>query len=198
MDVKLLAITPDAQGLIERAGRVCHRSKPSDELNTMEFIQKLIKCGHLSVLEHASATFEISNVSRSYSHQNVRHRIASYSQESMRYVDVSDNAFIVPETIVNNEKALFTWLKITPLLKNAYEYFLELDIPKEDARFILPIATGTKIISTMNFSNWRHFITVRNSEKAQWEIRGVAGKILDILYYEAPYVFADLYRKHDE
>lgn len=191
MNVKLLSITPNADKLIERAGRVCYRSSPGG-VGTASFIQKLIKRGHLSVLEHASATFAISRVSRVFSHQNVRHRLASYSQESMRYVDVGDNMFIVPKTIENNKEALSAWLKLTPLIKNAYKHFLDLGIPKEDARFILPIATSTKLVTTMNFRSWRHFIEVRNTKEAQWEIRGVAEQILKILHKEYPCAFLDL------
>ena len=142
MKVKLLAITPKSEQLIEYAGRVCwHTELSPTEEGMAKFIRALIKRGHLSVIEHASATFEIDAVSRSCTHQLVRHRLASYSQESMRYVDMSDQTFKAPPSIIENDKALKSWLKAMDKARETYQELRELGIPRQDSRFVLPIAT---------------------------------------------------------
>ncbi len=194
MKIKLLAITPNSEQLIEYAGRVCwHTELSPTEEGTAKFIRSLIKRGHLSVIEHASATFEIDGVSRSCSHQLVRHRLASYSQESMRYVDMSTQAFKAPPSIIENDKALKSWLKAMDTAQETYQELRKLGITKQDSRFVLPIATTTRIVMTQNFRSWRHFIKLRCDRRSQWEIRELAGNILAILYGEAPAVFGDLY-----
>lgn len=191
MKVELLAITPDAESLIEKAGRVCYASEPKGDSGG--FIRRRIKEGHESILEHAGATFLISGISRACSHQLVRHRIASYSQESQRYVDGSDFQYIIPETIRKNSTALKVFLDCIKYIKESYTLLRNLDIPKEDARFLLPNAAGTKIVMTMNFREFRHFIRLRGIEKgAQWEIRQLALEILNQLYRQCPSVFQDL------
>lgn len=196
MRIRLIAITPDAEKLIEYAGRVCWRTTlPPTQSGTASFIKALIERGHLSVIEHPSATFEISGISRACSHQLVRHRLASYSQESQRSVNMADPEFVVPPSIAEHHEAS-TLLSI--FLNNAciaYSMLGKLGIPKEDARFVLPNATATRIVMTMNFREYRHFIRVRADKAAQWEIRNLAKEILKVLYTECPSVFEDLYEE---
>ncbi len=197
MEVRLIAITHYLQEngypeeLIERAGKICYRSETRSDL--AGFIHARIRQGHESIIEHASASFEISGISRACSHQLVRHRIASFSQESQRYVDMSDPEFVVPETIVANERALAYWQGFVQHAVSVYQELRRLGIPKEDARFILPNATATRLVVTMNFRELRHFFKLRCSPQAQWEIRAVAKRMLELIYPEAPATFRDLY-----
>jgi thymidylate synthase (FAD) len=189
MQVELWSITPNAEYLIERAGRVCYRSEMSDSPD--EFIRSLIRRGHESVIEHASATFYISGISRACSHQLVRHRLASYSQESQRYCEAGDWEPIIPPTVED----LLTFFEAIEEAKQIYHKLRQAGIPREDARFVLPNATPTSIVVTMNFRSWRHFCRVRCDKAAQWEIRQVACIILQMLNDQAPAVFGDLYKR---
>lgn len=195
-EVKLVSVTSDAEVVIEQAYRNCWQSKmASDKEARRVFLERCIRRGHLSPLEFAFATFQIIG-SRAFTHQLVRHRIASYAQESQRYVKISDlNRFVFPPKIQHDPEALKIFEKG---LKNSFETYqalLKLGILKEDARYILPIATKSSIFVGMNFRSWRHFLKLRCEKNAQWEIRGVALEILKILYQEAPGVFADLHQK---
>ena len=191
MEVKLLRYTQKGEALIEYAGRVCHRSGVG---GTGTFIKKLIAMGHESVLEHASATFEVSGISRACSHQIVRHRLCSFSQESQRYVEMEGDVclFVVPGKIAENTAALTVYGDFLGWCKMAYKKLREAGIPKEDARFVLPNATHTRLIWTANLREWRHIIKVRCSKAAQWEIRGVCKAILWELERVFPNVFDDL------
>ena len=196
MEVKLLAITHflhgdgSTEGLIEYAGRVCYRTQPRG--NPGAFIRKRIEEGHESIIEHAVATFEIRGISRACSHQLVRHRLASYSQESQRYVDMNHPEFVLPPSIAQNPEAMRVWEETLKAVQTGYRKLRELGIHKEDARFLLPNATATRIVMSANFREWRHFLKVRLNPKAQWEIRELARRILIILYRVAPSVFADI------
>lgn len=196
-DVKLIAITQaidstwNQESIIEYAGRLCYAS--TDKLGTNPlFISSRIKQGHETILEHCSAVFEISGISRSCSHQLVRHRIASYSQQSMRYCLVSNNECVIPDSIKENEYAFIYAIQHFKQAKKAYAIMLEQGIPKQDARFLLPIAITTKLIMSANFREWRHIIKLRTHKASQWEIREVATQILHILNEYAPSVFCDL------
>jgi thymidylate synthase (FAD) len=197
MQVELIAITRYLRGsgapeeLLEHAGRVCYRSESRGAPG--RFLMARVREGHESLIEHASATFEISGVSRACTHQLVRHRIASYSQESQRYVDLSDPEYVIPPSVAKDPEALEAWNEATSGLSKAYRRLRDKGIYKEDARFLLPNATATRIVVTMNFRAWRHFIKERALNRAaQWEIREVANRILDILHEQAPTVFEDL------
>lgn len=200
LEVKLIAITRylggngTAEELIEAAGRACYRSEPKGQPG--EFVQRRIGEGHESIIEHASATFDISGISRACSHQLVRHRIASYSQESQRYVDMSAPEFVVPPSVSGNAEAEAAFERFCDTVSSAYSELRELGIRKEDARFLLPNATATRIIVTMNFRSWRHFIETRALDPgAQWEIRELARRVLDVLNEQAPSVFGDLHAR---
>jgi len=200
LDVKLIAITRYLEGngtpeeLIEAAGRSCYRSEPKGKPG--DFVRRRLAEGHESIIEHASATFDITGISRACSHQLVRHRIASYSQESQRYVDMSQPEFVVPPSVEGSPEAQAAFTRFCDSVAAAYGELRELGIRKEDARFLLPNATATRIIVTMNFRSWRHFIEMRLLDPgAQWEIREVARRVLDVLHEQAPSVFGDLHAR---
>ena len=193
--VELLSITPRAEDLIERACRTCylsfHRYHPPS--STRELIRKVIKKGHHSVLEHAAATFRIKGGSRVFTHELVRHRVMSPSQESQRYVEYGKTRqfeFVTPPTI---EKTKFK-SKFEDLSEKSYQLYSEMvkaDIPKEDARYILPNATTSEIVITANFRELRHIFEVRCAQRAHWEIREICLEMLRIMKKQAPIVFWD-------
>ena len=193
MKVELLFITPDAEKLIETAGRTSYLSFDKQGKDTEKaFIRMLIKNGHLSVLEHAYATFRISEVSRAFTHQLVRHRLCSFTQQSQRYVDERNFSYVEPESIRNNPKAHSIFTEFISEAKKIYSELQRLGIKNEDARFVLSNAVGSQIVVTANLREWRHIIDLRGSPDAQWEIRNVSIEILNILKKHAPAVFEDL------
>jgi len=179
--------------LCERAGRLCYRST-HEKGKTASFLQSRIQEGHESLIEHFSMTFEITGISRACSHQLVRHRIASYSQESQRYVDMARPEFVLPATIASDDESRAVWDDFMQHVTATYRHLRRLGIPKQDARFVLPNATATSIIVTMNARSLRHFFEVRLHKAAQWEIRWVALDMLALAYKEAPALFADIAR----
>ena len=190
MQVEIIGIThyagheDGAEALLEHAGRACYRSAARGQPG--RFLQARIREGHESIIEHASVTFEISGISRACSHQLVRHRIASYSQESQRYVDMSDPEFVVPPSIAENPQAVAVWEEFMGQVANTYDRLRELGARKEDARFVLPNAAATRIIVTMNFRTLRHLFSVRCDKAAQWEIRDLALEMLRQVHGLAP------------
>lgn len=199
MHVEIIAATSflagegDPELLLEYAGRACYRSKARGQ--AAKFLQARIREGHESIIEHASVTFEITGISRACSHQLVRHRIASYSQESQRYVDMSAPEFVVPPSVADNPEALEVWDEFMGQVATAYHRLREMGVRKEDARFVLPNAAATRIIVTMNFRSLRHFFTVRCEKAAQWEIRALALEMLRQVHNLAPAAFVDLYER---
>ncbi|MBU1126737.1 MAG: FAD-dependent thymidylate synthase [Patescibacteria group bacterium] len=204
LEVELIAITQflKASGsenpldeFIEFAGRLCYRSMPWGGGEASKYVMQRVHDGHGSIIEHPSATFLVTGISRACSHQIVRHRIASYSQESQRYVDMQDSDFVTPPAIAGNDEAMIVWNAFINQCTLVYSEFRDLGIRKEDARFVLPNATATKILITMNFRSFRHFFEMRCKKDAQWEIRNVALKMLDELFWYCPGVFTDLYER---
>jgi thymidylate synthase (FAD) len=179
--------------LLEHAGRACYRSEPKGRPG--KFLQARIREGHESIIEHANVTFEITGISRACSHQLVRHRLASYSQESQRYVDMAAPEFVIPPSVADNPQARAIWDEFMDQVSDTYRRLRELGTRKEDARFVLPNATATRIIVTMNFRSLRHLISVRCDKAAQWEIRALALEMLRQVHELAPAVFADLYER---
>jgi len=192
LEVDLLAITPDAERLIEAAGRTCYdtggRAGPE---TSSRFIQMLIARGHLSVLEHASATFRVRGVSRALSHQLVRHRLASYSQRSQRYVEESGFPYVTPPQIAASAAAKKLYEEAIEASRAAYQKLIDLGLSREDARFVLPNACATEIVMTANFREWRHILALRGHPSAQWEFRQLAVAVLKILRQHAPATFDD-------
>jgi thymidylate synthase (FAD) len=197
MQVELMAITPNAEDIIERACRTCylsfHRYDPP--ASTEDLIKKVIRKGHLSVLEHALATFRIKGCSRVFTHELVRHRLMSPSQESQRYVEYGKTKpfeFVVPPTIRDTKFED----KLKGLAHEAYFLYQQMvnqDVPKEDARYILPNATTSEIVISANFRELRHIFEVRCVERAHWEIREVCLEMLKIMKEQAPIVFWDFH-----
>ena len=195
MNVELLDITSSPEELIDKCAHVCYNSKPRENLEARgKFIQGVIKRGHLSLLEHAKATFEISGVSRALSHQLVRHRLATYSQRSQRYVEEKTPDFVIPKT-VKEKGCVQLYTDAMNTIWGYYNDLLQCGVLKEDARFVLPNACTTTICMSTNFSEWRHIIELRAAPDAQWEIQELARTILKMLYEHAPNVFGDLMDK---
>jgi thymidylate synthase (FAD) len=179
--VKLISATLNAEALIARAYGIC-----TDKAVPVANIPRWIKAGHESPLEHASATFEIA-CSRVASHELVRHRLASFSQRSQRYVDESDLQCYMP---TNEQRTL-----MFDALSTAWETYLQLvdnGVPKQLARYVLPNACMTELIVTANFREWRHIIKLRTSPRAQPEMQEIARTIQSLLVAQAPNVFGDL------
>jgi len=194
LKVKLVSYTKDPEITCARCATVSWRRKSMRELTLDEarkIIKRVLRYGHESVIEHASFTFFIEGISRSLTHQLVRHRIASYTQQSMRYVDLTslEKYVIEPESISNDEKLKKIFYNTIIKCKETYDVLREHGIPPEDARFVLPISTETKIAMTMNARELRHFFTLRCCLRAQWEIRELANRILHVCKSVAPVLF---------
>ena len=190
--VELLSITPGAEKLLEEAGRTCYLSfDRTNEESYKKFIRMLVRSGHLSVLEHASATFRIKGGSRSFTHQLVRHRLCAYSQQSQRYVNEKNFSIVIPDSIKNNSEAKEAFLSLINHAKDTYVKLQEIGVKKEDARFVLPNAIESEIVMTANFRELRHIFKERCHKAAQWEIRKIAIEMLKIMRKEAPVVFED-------
>jgi len=178
----------DPEILVEWAGRLCYNTEDKTGSRT-GWIKGRIKAGHESVLEHASATFHIK-CSRVVTHELVRHRLASYSQRSQRYVKENEPRYIIPPEFEKYERGLFKY--VMEECWGWYRKFLELGIKPEIARYVLPNACQTEIVMTMNFRELRHFIKLRRSPRALPEMREVAGKVREICKDLAPEVFEDV------
>lgn len=196
MHVELLNYTPRPEVQVARAARLCYYGSDIDQLKetmtpvkSAELVRKLVKMGHLSTVEHVTFTFGIEGVSRALSHQLVRHRIASYSQQSQRYVDGAHFGYVVPPSVQENEEALHTFETQMASATAAYAILRECGIPAEDARFVLPNATDTKIICTFNVRSLYNFFEHRCCNRAQWEIRELAWKMLQLCREVAPVLF---------
>ena len=199
MQVELLYHTPDPERAIATAARLCYAPVGAKELmETMppervsSVLTTIMKSGHFSTLEHASYTFAIDGVSRALTHQLVRHRLASFNQQSQRYVKFgADLEVVKPATIAESDEANAVFDGIIEATKAAYAELMELGIPAEDARYVLPNAAETKIVVTMNVRELLHFFELRCCNRAQWEIREMAWKVLELARPTAPYIFAD-------
>ena len=195
MNVKLIGFTPDPEKLPAMAAKLTHsKIKPEELDKTPEkelkaVLKQVVGFGHASVLEHASFTFAISDVSRSLTHQLVRHRIASYSQQSQRYVNLKEPNYVIPPTIAKNTKMKKAYEQTMERIWQEYNTLLELGIPAEDARYVLPNATCTNIMVTMNARSLLNFFELRCCQHAQWEIRELAQKMLQQVKKVAPTIF---------
>jgi thymidylate synthase (FAD) len=199
MKVSLLQHTPEPERTVALAARLCYSSASIGELNERfsaaditEFLAKILSLGHQSVLEHASFTFGIEGISRACSHQLVRHRLASYSQQSQRYVTFKGDEFplVAPESVSSSPRRLEIFNEAIKAAARAYRELVDDGVPAEDARFVLPNAAETKIIVTMNARELLHFFELRCCERAQWEIRAMAVEMLRIVKPAAPVIFS--------
>ena len=186
MKVRLLRYTADAELLCGAAALTSTKSgSPSEVFEKMDsetakrIIKRVAGYGHVSVIEHASFTFSIEGVSRVMTHQLVRHRIASYTQQSQRYVTYDTlEKYVTPASIAKNMEAKEIFDEALEKISEAYQKLLKMGVPKEDARFILPNAAKTNIIVTMDARELRHFFNLRCCARSQWEIREVATEML--------------------
>ena len=204
LKVKLISHTPDPERLIAAAAKLCYSE--SDAASIFEdltpeaverFLQRLTDMGHASPVEHANFTFSVEGVSRSLTHQLVRHRHASYSQKSQRYVTEGGFDYIVPPEIENDEDAVTEFLVAMYDAQDHYDRIVESLIQTgrtekeayEDARYVLPNACETKIVVTMNVRELLHFFNVRGCNRAQWEIRELAYQMWLLSLDVAPILF---------
>jgi thymidylate synthase (FAD) len=195
-----------AEALAEMAGRVCYMSYGKGRKTNREFLEHIVEVGHGSVLEHGVWSFLVAGVSRSFTHELIRHRHFSYSQLSQRYVNESDSEFVEPDVIADDPEMHRVWCEAVEATRRAYDVLVEglqkhySDVPeatlrrklaRQAARSVLPNATETKIFVTGNARALRHFIEMRGSEFADVEIRKVALAMLGIMQKEAPAMFGD-------
>jgi thymidylate synthase (FAD) len=197
MKVNLIKYTQEPEKMVAVAARLCYSpvgvaelmDKLGDE-DVNKLVRFVIKSGHHSTTEHINFTFAIEGVSRALTHQLVRHRIASYNQQSQRYVKFKDNLeYITPPSIEKDKDSREKFDKLILNIHNLYKELLGDGIEAEDARYILPNAAETKIIVTMNGRELLHFFTVRCCSRAQWEIRELATRMLKLVKKIAPVVF---------
>lgn len=208
LNVKLLDVTKNAISIIYAACRQCYSPKfagdlieetKSDTKKQEDFVRKVVSSGHESPIEHVKFTFAIEGVSRALTHQLVRHRIASFSQQSQRYVKAVNFNYIIPPSIEQDKELKDKFIRMMEEIQKGYNYFLESFKKKDksgeqvnqDARFLLPQAAETKIVVTMNCRELIHFFEQRCCNRAQWEIRSLALEMLKICQDKLPAVFAE-------
>ncbi|MBI5235965.1 MAG: FAD-dependent thymidylate synthase [Deltaproteobacteria bacterium] len=198
MLVQLINFTPDPERTVALAARLCYSdasvSALEDRLKAApieKLLGKILKMGHLSVLEHASFTFGIEGISRAASHQLVRHRLASYSQQSQRYVKSNSPEFVIPHTVAVDTAKKKLFIGAAKRAWASYKKLLDSGVSAEDARYLLPNAACTKIIVTMNARELLHFFRLRCCERAQWEIREMAVEMLKLAKSKASFIFVD-------
>lgn len=188
MEVKIFNITPNSLYTIDMAARTCFNSREkSTKENREQFIKGLVNRNHGSPIEFVDIIFDVKGISRSCAIQLVRHRIASYCMESQRYVDQATNRYVIPPTLdysKNNDDKSIIFENAVQNCRNAYKELLALGVPKEDARFVLPEAMCTNIMFKMNIRSIRNFISLRLDNHAQWEIRELAQKMVDLMIKE--------------
>ena len=198
MRVQLLTHTPDPEQVVAAAARLCYSDASIGQLlerapeQAPKLLRKILDLGHLSVLEHASFTFGIEGISRACSHQLVRHRVASYSQQSQRYVShEAPFEAVMPESISERPELATRFERHLAATHELYRELLAAGIPAEDARFVLPNAAATKLVMSMNARELHHFFALRCCRRAQWEIRIMAKEMLRLAKQAAPLLFAD-------
>ncbi|MDL2263496.1 FAD-dependent thymidylate synthase [Synergistaceae bacterium OttesenSCG-928-I11] len=195
-EVKLIAATADATRVVAAAAKLCYSASRASDLydgldadKVKNFLRQLRSVGHMSPFEHASFTFAIDGLSRVASHQLVRHRIASFSQQSQRYVTMGAPCAVVPDEIAKNPEATALFERAANESHAAYERLVAMGVPKEDARFILPHGWETSLVMTMNARELNHFFALRLCRRAQWEIRCLARKMLALVRESSPELF---------
>lgn len=199
MRVTLVNYTPNPELTIAAAARSSASHYTVEELwgklnshQVANLLQQLLESGHLSPFEHASFTFSIQGVSRVTSHQLVRHRIASYTQQSQRYVKLSEKRYITPPTISKQNMLVSKYHQVVEAAYELYSQMLEAGIPAEDARYILPQAVETQLVMTMNARELLHACSLRLCLRAQWEILELFEKIKAEVEKVAPAIGAEL------
>jgi len=205
LNVVLLRHTPEPEEVVAMAAKLCYSPSGVEELkgkieakDQAAFVEKLAAIGHLSPIEHVSFSFGIEGISRACSHQLVRHRVASYSQQSQRYVKAEQFDYVIPPSIKQDPALVREFEKFmaeaqenyTKVLKRLEELGYKGEAGQQDARYLLPNAAETKIVVTMNARELLHFFRVRCCNRAQWEIREMAERMLALVKKAAPTIFA--------
>lgn len=199
MNVELLQYPDNPERAVATAARLCYAPVGAKELmetmppeRVQSVLSTIMKSGHFSTLEHVSYTFAVDGVSRALTHQLVRHRLASFNQQSQRYVKFTEGVETVkPDTVSHNEEANRIFDEAINAVLEGYQKLLDAGIPAEDARYLLPNAAETKIVITMNIRELLHFFSLRCCNRAQWEIREMAHRMLALVKPTAPYIFMD-------
>nr|WP_072537490.1 FAD-dependent thymidylate synthase [Anaerococcus mediterraneensis] len=222
LKVTLLNYTKDGEETIAQAGKLCYSpvgveeiSKKQSPISIAKYIKMLVSLGHMSPIEHISFTFAVEGVSRTLTHQLVRHRLASYSQQSQRYVKLDGFEYIIPPHIKEDpearkifveamEKDQEAYDKLTDILTNKHlEKLIDQGYDEksaknmatkmaiEDARYVFPNACETKIVFTMNARNLLHFFSLRSCNRAQWEIRAMSDEMIKLVKNIYPNLFAN-------
>jgi thymidylate synthase (FAD) len=194
--VHLLSCTPEPDRTVAAAARLCYSDASAEDLfakieekKVKGFLRHLRRSGHMSPFEHASFSFAVDGISRICSHQLVRHRMASYSQQSQRYVAMSEINMMVPPSIEADPRLKERFLDLAAKSHEAYREFIEKGVPQEDARYLLPHGWQTRLVLTMNARELHHFFRLRLCRRAQWEIRELARRMLLIARGAAPLLF---------
>jgi thymidylate synthase (FAD) len=192
MKIELLAYTHDADKICAAAGKSCYSDRSSADLvgdeDPEKVLGRIVGMGHHSVVEHASFTFSVEGVSRALTHQLVRHRIASFSQQSQRYVSLDSPTYVVPETVAADPELNALYEETMDTIWEAYRRLGE-KVPAEDARYVLPNGCTTNITVTMNARELLHFFSLRCCNRAQWEIRQMADVMLILCKEVSPTIF---------
>lgn len=199
MNVELLQYPEHPERAVATAARLCYAPVGATELmetmppeRVQSVLSTIMKSGHFSTLEHVSYTFAVDGVSRALTHQLVRHRLASFNQQSQRYVKFAGDVEVVkPPTVAAQEDTSRMFDEAIDAVVDAYHKLLDAGVPAEDARYLLPNAAETKIVITMNIRELLHFLSLRCCNRAQWEIRELANRMLELVRPTAPYIFMD-------
>ena len=204
LNVVLLRHTPEPEEVVAMAAKLCYSPANVEDLkdrieakDQTAFVEKLAAVGHLSPIEHITFTFGVEGISRACSHQLVRHRLASYSQQSQRYVREEQFDYIIPPSIKQDPESVQAFERFmadaqeryTAILKRLEARGIAGEAGNQDARYLLPNAAETKIIITMNARELLHFFRVRCCNRAQWEIRAMAEQMLERVRGAAPTIF---------
>lgn len=194
MQVTLLSYTPDPLFICATSARTCYSDVEPEKLtltreDSIKLLKRVIKSGHHSVLEHAVFTFAVSGVSRALTHQLVRHRIASFSQQSQRYVKLDEPDYVYPFNDEEDSGIQSVFVDAMSHAWKSYNDLLDMGVSKEDARYVLPNACTTNIVVTMNARELLHFFSLRMCNKAQWEIRELATTMHKLCMTVVPEIF---------
>ena len=195
MKVTLLACTQNADAICAAAGNSCYSESSSADIlgniDSEKVLSRIVGMGHHSVIEHAVFTFSVEGVSRALTHQLVRHRVASFSQQSQRYVSLDSASYVKPHTVEADPGASKVFDETMDAIWKAYGKLEEMGIPPEDARYLLPNGCTTNITITMNARELLHFFSLRCCNRAQWEIREMADRMLEICREQSPVIFRE-------
>ncbi len=196
MDVRLLSSSVEPDRTAAAAAQGCYSERAAHQIlgdlseeGAAQILRMVMGSGHHSVVEHAVFSFSVEGVSRSLTHQLVRHRIASYSQQSQRYVKIVEPQVVLPASMEKDPGRKERFQALMTDIWSLYRELVEAGVPVEDARYILPNATATNITITMNARSLLNFFAIRCCTRAQWEIRDLACRMLELVKTKAPVIF---------